>query len=547
MYLVFARKYRPHTFDDVVGQEHIAKTLKNAVRQNRVAHAYLFCGSRGVGKTSMARILAAALNCKDGPTEQPCGECDHCKRIASGDDLDVMEIDGASNRGIDEVRELRQNAKISPSSSRYKIYYIDEVHMLTQPAFNALLKTLEEPPPHVKFIFSTTDPQQLPDTVKSRCQRFDFRRISDVEIIRHLKKICKIEGLTPEKGALQAVARAARGGMRDALGTLDQVTAFSESEVELENVLTVLGAAATRTLTKLVDALAEKNTGEALKLVHDVLFGGIDLLDFIDQLSEYLRDVLVANYCRPDDELLAGAIADSETLTRQAQLFTDEQLLYMLQILREARLRSRRDTTGKLALEMAIIKLSRLEELVDIAKALENQTINQPPVQTQQRTPVRSDIDYTDPNRNSRAQNSPASPSQQNNASAEQSGGAGSGRVKAMMQRLQQRKETPTSNVSDAANNDNGRKQAVQKDANNVNNDDDDECPHGIEPRKFRQLQGVAQNSTVARDMIKSESLMKAFAHADARFDLQPVKLSRKKNVNKNDELSVEDEQTQPE
>jgi DNA polymerase-3 subunit gamma/tau len=220
VYLVFARKYRPLRFEEVVGQAHIATTLQNAVKNDRVGHAYLFCGSRGVGKTTMARILAAALNCEKGPTADPCGACTSCRAIATGDDLDVIEIDGASNRGIDQIRELRQNLGYAPARSRCKIYYIDEVHMLTPPAFNALLKSLEEPPSHVKFIFSTTDPQQLPDTVKSRCQRFDFHRISDAEIIKHLRFVCEKEGLEPEKGSLECVARSARGSMRDALSLL---------------------------------------------------------------------------------------------------------------------------------------------------------------------------------------------------------------------------------------------------------------------------------------------------------------------------------------
>ncbi len=199
MYVVFARKYRPERFEDVVGQQHVTRTLQNAVRSGRVAHAYLFSGSRGVGKTTVARILAKALNCADGPTPEPCGECDSCRRIATGDDLDVMEIDGASNRGIDQVRDLRQNVGLAPAHSRYKIYYIDEVHMLTEPAFNALLKTLEEPPQHVKFIFSTTDPQKLPETVKSRCQRFDFRRIADAEIVAWLRRSRRRRGCRPRR------------------------------------------------------------------------------------------------------------------------------------------------------------------------------------------------------------------------------------------------------------------------------------------------------------------------------------------------------------
>jgi len=313
MYVVFARKYRPQTFGDVVGQQHIALTLQNAVRNDRVAHAYLFCGSRGVGKTTVARILAKALNCEKGPTPDPCCQCDACLRIATGDDIDVLEIDGASSRGIDEVRELRQSVRLAPARSRHRIFYIDEVHMLTGPAFNALLKTLEEPPPHVKFMFSTTDPQKMPETVKSRCQRFDFRRIGDADIIDWLDGICEKEGLKVEDGGLAAIARSARGGMRDALGSLDQLASFG-SEIALKDVLAVLGAVDASALVRVVDALAAEDTGEALHAVHDVLFAGTDVTDFADQLSLYLRDVLVAGCCGAGDSLLGGATAGSVML-----------------------------------------------------------------------------------------------------------------------------------------------------------------------------------------------------------------------------------------
>ncbi len=501
MYLVFARKYRPRTFDDVIGQQHVARTLKNAVRQERVAHAYLFCGSRGVGKTSMARILAAALNCSKGPTIEPCGECDHCRRIAAGEDLDVIEIDGASNRGIDEVRELRQNVKVSPSHSRYKIYYIDEVHMLTAQAFNALLKTLEEPPPHVKFIFSTTDPQQLPDTVKSRCQRFDFRRISDREIVQHLQQICDREGLKTEKGALQAIARAARGGMRDALGALDQTTAFSDSEVKLDHVLAVLGAARTATLTELVSALAAGGTGDALKLAHNVLLGGIDLLDFIDQLSEYVRDVLVAKYCDPGDELLAGAVADENTLRSQADLFSAEQLLYMLQILREARLRARRDTTGKLAFEIAVIKLSRLEDLVALSEALHAERTTSETSATSRYGSENTRPPTETPRRMSDANSG---------ANADNTGGQ---RIKQMMRRLKNRGNE---------DNEKPRRQPPKKKAATPA-----AAPDGIKPEKFGQILDVAEDADVAADAEKNKPLMQAFAAADAKLDLRPMSLRR--------------------
>ncbi len=236
-YEVFARKYRPQTFDDLVGQAHVSRTLKNAVAQNRLAHAYLFVGPRGIGKTSTARILAKALNCEKGPTVTPDGTCDNCKEIAAGNSLDVLEIDGASNNGVEQVRELRDNVRYAPSKSRYKIYIIDEVHMLTAAAFNALLKTLEEPPPHVKFIFATTEPQKVLATIVSRCQRFDLHRIPAKLIAHHLQFIAGKEKITLESAAAHAIARGAEGGLRDAESMLDQLVAFCGEKISEKDVL----------------------------------------------------------------------------------------------------------------------------------------------------------------------------------------------------------------------------------------------------------------------------------------------------------------------
>ncbi len=481
MYLVFARKYRPQRFEEVVGQTHVSRTLQNAVRNDRVAHAYLFCGSRGVGKTSMARILAKALNCKEGPTPEPCGKCESCRRIAIGEDLDVMEIDGASNRGINEIRELRQNVRYAPAHSRYKIYYVDEVHMLTQQAFNALLKTLEEPPEHVKFIFSTTDPQQLPETVKSRCQRFDFRRISDAAIVGHLRSICQKEGLEPEKGSLQTIARAARGSLRDALSTLDQIAAFSAGHVRTEDVLMVLGAARTQSLTQVVDALAEEQTGRALSLMREVLFSGVDLIDFVDQLSEYLRDLLVTSYCEPDDELLAGAAADAETLGRQAALFSPEQIIYMVQVLREAKLRARRDTTGRLALELAIVKLSRLSDLIPLEETLK---------ESQSRHRERATAPPDGP-----GGEQPSAPS----------------RIQNMMRKLQNR----------------GASSAKAAQSTAPRRTEEEKAPEWMNPRSFRQIQNVAEDRALAEEVAQDEPLLRAFVEADEQFGVQPDRLRR--------------------
>src|SRR6266481_3346629 len=240
-YEVFARKYRPQTFDDIVGQSHVSRTLKNAVAQNRLAHAYLFVGPRGIGKTSTARILAKALNCIHGPTVNPCGVCHNCREIAAGNSLDVLEIDGASNNGVEQVRELRENARYAPAKSRFKIYIIDEVHMLTSAAYNALLKTLEAPPPHVKFIFATTEPQKVLATIVSRCQRFDLNRIPAKLIAEHLQFIAKKEKITLELAAAHAIARGAEGGLRDAESMLDQLVAFCGDKISESDVLSVFG------------------------------------------------------------------------------------------------------------------------------------------------------------------------------------------------------------------------------------------------------------------------------------------------------------------
>ena len=240
-YLVFARKWRPQTLDEVVGQEHITKTLKHSLENNKLAHAYLFVGPRGVGKTSCARILAKSLNCVKAPTAHPCGKCSACMEITSGRSLDVIEIDGASNRGIDEIRTLRENVKFSPVSGEYKIYIIDEVHMLTQEAFNALLKTLEEPPEHVKFIFATTRPDKVLSTILSRCQRFEFNRIPTLKIIEKLEEIAKAEKISIDKEALFNIAKISEGSMRDAESVLDQLVSFSKNKIKSEDVVAVMG------------------------------------------------------------------------------------------------------------------------------------------------------------------------------------------------------------------------------------------------------------------------------------------------------------------
>jgi DNA polymerase-3 subunit gamma/tau len=292
-YKVLARRWRPQQFRDLVGQEAIAQALQGAISVQRVAHAYLFTGARGVGKTTTARILAKALNCREGPTVTPCDRCDSCEAIASGDDVDVIEIDGASNRGIDEVRELRQNVNLRPTRGRYKIYIIDEVHMLTREAFNALLKTLEEPPEHVKFIFATTDPQKIPVTILSRCQRFDFGTIAPERIQQRLEEIVEAEGIAVDGPVVELVTRRAAGSMRDALSLMDQLLAFGGERVTSDQVHRLLGTASEDRLLALSTSLIERNAGRALDVVAEAESHGVQLGEMIDQLIEYFRDLMV--------------------------------------------------------------------------------------------------------------------------------------------------------------------------------------------------------------------------------------------------------------
>ncbi|MDP3730508.1 MAG: DNA polymerase III subunit gamma/tau [Candidatus Omnitrophota bacterium] len=292
-YIVFARKYRPQAFDEVVGQSHITTTLENAIAQDRVAHAYIFAGPRGVGKTTTARIFAKALNCERGPTADPCNKCPLCLEITQGSSLDILEIDGASNRGIDEIRNLRENVKFSPSKGRFKVYIIDEVHMLTQEAFNALLKTLEEPPAHVKFIFATTQAHKVPPTILSRCQRFDFRRISIKDIVDSLKAIAKKENLKVEDDVLILMAKHSDGSMRDAQVVLDQISSFADGRISLEDASKILGAVSDDILFSLADSIKSRDALGALKIIDDLANEGKDVAEIVLYLIEHFRDLSV--------------------------------------------------------------------------------------------------------------------------------------------------------------------------------------------------------------------------------------------------------------
>src|SRR4051812_38901924 len=354
-YEVFARKYRPQTFDDLVGQSHVSRTLKNAVAQNRLAHAYLFVGPRGVGKTSTARILAKSLNCINGPTITPCGVCDNCREIAGGNSLDVIEIDGASNNSVEDVRQLRENVRYAPAKGRYKIYLIDEVHMLSSAAFNALLKTLEEPPQHVKFIFATTEPQKVLATILSRCQRFDLHRIPANLIAQHLQFIAQKEKITLESAAAHAIARGAEGGLRDAESMLDQLVAFCGEKIAENDVLNIFGFTSEQTVSDLMGRILRGETPAAIDLLHEQCEAGKDMMRLMADLISYLRDLLVFK-AKPDalNEDVEPEVQKS--LSAHAELISIDRLLELIDQFAAAEARMKWAPNKKLHFEVAIIK-----------------------------------------------------------------------------------------------------------------------------------------------------------------------------------------------
>src|SRR6516225_9493959 len=354
-YEVFARKYRPQTFDDLVGQTHVSRTLKNAVAQNRLAHAYLFVGPRGVGKTSTARILAKSLNCIKGPTVTPCGMCDNCREIAGGNSLDVIEIDGASNNSVEDVRQLRENVRYAPAKGRYKIYLIDEVHMLSPAAFNALLKTLEEPPPHVKFIFATTEPQKVLPTIVSRCQRFDLHRIPAKLIADHLQFIAKKEKITLELAAAHAIARGAEGGLRDAESMLDQLVAFCGEKISEQDVLNVFGFTGEQTVVNLTGKILRSETAAALDVLYEQSEAGKDMMRLMSDLISYLRDLLVFK-AKPDALKEDVDPEQQKALETQANLIENDRLLDLIDQFAQAEGRMKWAPNKKLHFEVAIIK-----------------------------------------------------------------------------------------------------------------------------------------------------------------------------------------------
>ncbi len=355
------RKWRSQTFEAVVGQEHITATLRNALRDGRMSHAYLFTGPRGTGKTSTARILAKAINCLDpDPAARPCNACRICTAIQEGRQLDLIEIDAASNRGIDEIRDLREKIGFSPNEARYKIYIIDEVHMLTKEAFNALLKTLEEPPPHAVFVLATTEPDRVPETVRSRCQRFDFRRIPTAEIVEHLTTVLKAEGSRADAEALVAIARRATGSMRDAVSLLDQMLAYGDDVLTLQRVEAVLGLVNAQSIGKLVDCLIDQDTAGGLTLLNALVAEGVELGQLVDQIVAYLRGVLFARVARAPEllDLPQDVVAQ---MARQAGQLTPAALLAAVREFTEARAALRDQVPGvpQLPIEVAFLRAAQ--------------------------------------------------------------------------------------------------------------------------------------------------------------------------------------------
>ncbi|HEX9426933.1 MAG TPA: DNA polymerase III subunit gamma/tau, partial [Candidatus Polarisedimenticolia bacterium] len=362
-YQVLARKYRPQTFEEVVGQAPIVTTLRNAVEQSRIHHAYLFSGLRGVGKTTVARLFAKALNCVKGPTATPCNVCASCSEIAASRSLDVLEIDGASNRGIDAVRELRETVRYAPARDRNKVYIIDEVHMLTTEAWNALLKTLEEPPAHVVFIFATTEYRKIPLTILSRCQHFEFRKIAHAELLAHLAVVAKGEEVSVPPAVLDLVARIAEGSLRDAQSALDQVIAFSGAVVDEEQARTILGVIDRELVTGFFDAVKARDCERLLGIVETIFDKGYQPVPFLEDLMGHGRDLLLARVLADPSRRVAGAPEEIRVLTARASAFTEDELLRLLELLTREEPRLKGSAHPRFLLEALAIKMTRLADL----------------------------------------------------------------------------------------------------------------------------------------------------------------------------------------
>lgn len=399
-YSVFARKYRPKSFEEVIGQEHVTTTLKNAINQERISQAYLFSGPRGTGKTTMARILAKALNCDKGPTDSPCTKCESCTLIHEGNDQDVIEIDAASNRMVEDARQLRDSIRYAPMRSRYKIYIIDETHMLTRESFNTLLKTLEEPPPKTKFIFATTEPHKLPETIVSRCQRFDFNRLSASLVAKSLDKIASAENIKLNQGASQLIARSAKGSMRDAESMLDQLASFKQDEIKEDDVILLTGQTSLEMSKKLFNAVKTQSSKDVIEAIDNIFQNGCEPIALTDQFIELVRAMLVASAASNYKEILREFTADElEFCSSLVQGMSTESVLYMIQLLFEARRRIKDGLNPEIVLQVAFVKMSSISNLISLGEVLEKLKENPAPLQAARqeiKKPVAPSIAETD-------------------------------------------------------------------------------------------------------------------------------------------------------
>ena len=374
---VSARKWRPQKFSELIGQEHIVRTLRNAIELDKISHAYLFSGTRGVGKTTTARILAKAINCAKGPISEPCDECDFCQEIKLGNSIDVREIDGASNNSVAEARELIETIKYAASASRYKVYIIDEVHMLSKSAFNALLKTLEEPPPKVVFLFATTELSKIPETILSRCQCFEFKPLSQRQIIEQLKIICDQEGIEANGLSLEKIAKSGAGSMRDAQSLLDQVIAYCGNKIENDSVEEVLGVVGSTTLEKLVEHLIKKDSVKLIESVQSIITNGKDLNFLCRDLAEYLRNLMMVKLSNKPEVLLDIQVCNLQVLQDQSKAFHVDELQQMFSVLSRTETEMKRSSMAQMIFEMSILRLAdvrpfhRIDDMIKAINALE--------------------------------------------------------------------------------------------------------------------------------------------------------------------------------
>jgi DNA polymerase-3 subunit gamma/tau len=370
-YQVLALKYRPLVFEDVIAQDHITKTLARAVKTGRVAHGYLFTGPRGTGKTTTARILAKALNCAEGPTPTPCNKCPICREITAGSSLDVLEIDAASNTGVDDVRTLRENIRYLPTSGKKRVFIIDEVHRLSGSAFDALLKTLEEPPEHAVFIFATTEPHKVPMTILSRTQRYDFRRVPTTSLASHMAKLAKSEKIEISEEAIYLIARKGEGSVRDALSLMDQMTALADEKITAELTAATLGIVDRQLFIRLLEIIAAGKTEPVFELVKDLYDSGAGIEEFVNDLIDYLRNLLVQKSASDPDAFLDVSVAEKEALVKQTAYFTEADILRMIQILSEFIAELKKGYDEKLFLEICLVRLTRMESSITLQEVIE--------------------------------------------------------------------------------------------------------------------------------------------------------------------------------